>query len=282
MMKNQYFTTLKLSLTGMVILVGLSGCQLIKLQPDRLSSSLASKTNHILTNHKLSLASQDLLKLVDETDTSCLNNLENCVTKMRSNETLDTEQVFSATSELYLARAFQADQKSECKKDLKQQLLTTTAHSNQCLEQQLSDFDHSLRYSYIYLFKTEQAPESRLFDLRQGQVRTFYNVALSRLITTSYTRFAFNQFPEKLNFGQIQYQFDFKHYPNLKHASIDKLQSSYNLHFSGLDTINRQEGLGSEFVLVKKRDEQTANEPFILDPENYYKNQKYEKKYLLL
>ena len=39
--------------------------------------------------------------------------------------------------------------------------------------------------------------------------------------------------------------------PDLKHVSIDKLQSSYNLHFSGLDTINRHEGLGSEFVLVK-------------------------------
>ena len=275
MMKNQCFTPLKLSLTGIVVLIGLSGCQLIKLKPDQLSSSLASKTNHILTNHKLSLASQDLLKLVDETNTSCLNRLENCIKKMHSNETLDPEQIFSAASELYLARAFQADKEAECKKDLKQKnQLTQATHSNQCLEQQLSDFDRSLRYSYIYLFKTEHTPESRLFDLRQGQVRTFYNVALSRLITTSYTRFAFSQFPEKLTFGQIQYQFDFKHYPDLKQANIDKLQSSYNLHFSGLDTINRQEGLGSEFVVVKKRDEQTTNQPFILDPENAYKNKK--------
>lgn len=274
-MKNQRFIPLKLSLAGIIVLTGLSGCQLIKLQPDRLSSSLTNKTNHILTNHKLSLASQNLLKLVNETDKSCLSHLENCIAKMRSNETLDPEQVFSTASELYLARAFQADKKSECKKDLTQHLqLTTATPSNQCLEQQMSDFDHSLRYSYVYLFKTQQPPESRLFDLRQGQVRTFYNVTLSRLITTSYTRFAFTQFPEKLNFGQIQYQFDFKNYPDLQHADIDKLQSSYNLHFSGLDTINRQEGLGSEFVLVKKQDKQTSNQPFLLDPENFYKNQK--------
>lgn len=173
-MKNQRFIPLKLSLAGIVVLTGLSGCQLIKLQPDRLSSSLTNKTNHILTNHKLSLASQDLLKLVNETDKSCLRHLENCIAKMRNNETLDPEQVFSTASELYLARAFQADKKSECKKDLTQHLqLTTATPSNQCLEQQISDFDHSLRYSYVYLFKTQQPPESRLFDLRQGQVRTF-------------------------------------------------------------------------------------------------------------
>ena len=274
MTKNHKLIILKYSLMSLTTLTVLSGCQLVKLEQNQLSSSLASKTNHILTNHQLSLASQDLLKLVDETDQSCLSHLESCVNKLRSNETLDSEQVFSTASELFLARAFQSDQKTECKKDLKQQLHLTESHqSNQCLEIQLSDFDQSLRYSYAYLFQTEHHPDTRVFDLRQGQVRTFYNVALSRLITTSYTRFGYTQFPDKLTLGKSPYEFDFKHYSDLKNAPIDKLQSSYNLHFSGLDTINRQEGLGSEFVLVKKAKENSSSQPFILDPENHYKNQ---------
>lgn len=257
-----------------MVLASLQGCQLVKLEQNQLSSSLANKTDNILTNHQLSLASYNLLKLVNETDKSCLQQLESCAQKLRKNETLDPEQVFSALSELYLARALQADQKLACKKDLTNKNHLDENHvSNACLEQQLSDFDLSLRYSYVYLFKTENKPESRVFDLRQGQVRTFYNVALSRLITTSYTRFGYHEFPNEINLGHSKYQFNFEHYPDLEKAAIDKLQSSYNLHFSGLQIINRQEGLGSEFVLVKHADKIADNPPFILDPEQHFKTQ---------
>ncbi len=87
-------------------------------------------------------------------------------------------------------------------------------------------------------------PEKRLFDLRQGQVRTFYNVALSRLITSSFTRFDYQQMPESLMLGSSLYHFNYEHYPEIKNADIDKLLSSYNFNFSGLKTINRQEGIG--------------------------------------
>ncbi|WP_353141073.1 esterase/lipase family protein [Acinetobacter pragensis] len=251
----------------------LQGCQLVTLKEDRLSSSLNNKTDNILTNQQLSSASQHLLLMVNETGASCLSQLENCIAKLRSNETLDSEQIYAAASELYLARALGADQHHECKKDLTQQLSKLPPTKIKlCLDQQLADFDLSLRYSYVYLFKSEQPPESRLFDLRQGQVRTFYNVALSRLITTSYTRFNFQQLPESLMLGASQYNFDYQYYPALEHAAIEKLQSSYNLNFSGLNVINRQEGIGSEFVLVKKPKAQGINQRFILDPEHYYQD----------
>lgn len=263
--------------TTLMILISislLSGCQLVKLKEDKISASLNNKTDNILTNQKLSSPSQHLLLSVNETDQSCLSQLESCINKLRNTPILDADQIYATTSELYLARALAADQNRECKKDLAihpSKLASTKI--KMCLDQQLSDFNSSLRYSYVYLFQSSQAPETRLFDSRQGQVRTFYNAALSRLITTSYTRFKFEQFPETLMFGSSLYHFNFQHYPDLQQTKIDKLQSSYNLNFSGLKVINRQEGIGSEFVLVKKPKTTSFNQNFILDPETYYQYQ---------
>lgn len=262
--------------TALMILISislLSGCQLVKLKEDKLSTSLNNKTDNILTNQKLSSPSQHLLLSVNETDQSCLSQLESCINKLRNTPILDADQIYATASELYLARALAADQNRECKKDLAthpSKLASTKI--KMCLDQQLSDFDSSLRYSYVYLFQSSQAPETRLFDSRQGQVRTFYNAALSRLITTSYTRFKFEQFPETLMLGSSLYHFNFQYYPDLQQTKIDKLQSSYNLNFSGLKVINRQEGIGSEFVLVKKPETTSLNQNFILDPETYYQH----------
>jgi pimeloyl-ACP methyl ester carboxylesterase len=262
--------------TTLMILISislLSGCQLVKLKEDKISASLNNKTDNILTNQKLSSPSQHLLLSVNETDQSCLSQLESCINKLRNTPILDADQIYATASELYLARALAADQNRECKKDLAthpSKLASTKI--KMCLDQQLSDFDSSLRYSYVYLFQSSQAPETRLFDSRQGQVRTFYNSALSRLITTSYTRFKFEQFPETLMLGSSLYHFNFQYYPDLQQTKIDKLQSSYNLNFSGLKMINRQEGIGSEFVLVKKPETTSFNQNFILDPETYYQH----------
>lgn len=250
----------------------ISGCQLVKLQPHQLSASLADKTDNILTNHQLSQASRSLLLLIHETPDSCLSHVEACVGALQTSA-LDSEQVYAAASELYLARAIAADRAKACSGNSKH----APAHPESgkikaCLNQQLEDFNKALRYSYVYLFKTEHAPEARVFDLRQGQVRTFYNLALSRLITSSYARFNYAAFPESLALGSARYNFDFTHYPAIQQAQIEQLKSSYNLNFSGFYSINRQEGLGSEFVLVKKPPANAFSAQFILDPEQHYRN----------
>ncbi|MEN3978447.1 alpha/beta fold hydrolase [Acinetobacter sp. CWB-B33] len=263
----------RLGLIAFFSLSVLSGCQLVKLKENKLSSSLHNKTDNILTDQRLSSSSLQLLQLVNENSQSCLQQLDSCILKLRSNETLDEEQVYAAASELYMARALNADKNKPCAQDLTLNRSKRDAVKiKACLDQQLSDFDLSLRYSYVYLFKMPQAPESRLFDLRQGQVRTFYNVALSRLITTAHRRFNFGEFPEQLLLGSSMCSINFEHYPALEHAEIEKLRSSYNDHFSGLTAINRQEGIGSEFAVVKKRSDTLNSQSFILDPEQYFKH----------
>lgn len=247
-----------------------SGCQLVKLHENKLSQSLQEKTDNVLTDQKLSSESLQVLSMIQQTEASCLKNFDTCITALKNNP-FTSEQIYATASELYLSRALTTDQHSHCKKMLseeKSKLSQTNVKT--CLDQQLSDFDMSLRYSYVYLFKSDQTPESRIFDLRQAQVRTFYNVALSRLITTSFHRFNYHQFPESLMLGSSLYHFKFDHYQDLSKAKVDKIQSSYNLNFSALDRINRQEGIGSEFVLIKQSNLPEKAQSFLLDPEQYF------------
>ena len=80
-------------------------------------------------------------------------------------------------------------------------------------------------------------------------------------------------FPEQFNIGNSQYSLNFDQYPQLKNMPIESLKSSYNLNFSGFYAINRQEGLGSEFVVVKAETKQNKKNEFILNPEQYYAHQ---------
>lgn len=115
----------------------------------------------------------------------------------------------------------------------------------------------------------QESPSTRVFDQRQMHVRTFYNVALSRLITTAYRTQPFHQVPAQLNVQQRQYIVNLEHYPELKSKTIDRVQSSYNLNFSGFYQVNRQDGLGAEFVVVAEADPIHKND-FILDPTSFY------------
>ncbi|MDO1816874.1 hypothetical protein Q2353_26120, partial [Escherichia coli] len=72
-------------------------------------------------------------------------------------------------------------------------------------------FDKSLRYSYVYLFDSEEPPFDRVFDHRQNQVRIFYNVALSKLMTTYFNHLNTLHFPPILKADGHEYHVNFDH-----------------------------------------------------------------------
>lgn len=245
----------KLVLLGF-ILFSLSACQLVKLQQRSLSASLTDKTQTILTRSQLSDATQNSLLLSGVPVEACLSQPEQCVQTLQQKLSDSPEQRYAAASEIYLARALQLGQEKNC-----QIALAQTSHSaqqNRCLDEVLSLLDQSVRFSFAYLFATPSTPQKRIFDQRQTQVRLFYNVALSRLITTAYLRHRFTCFPQQLQINQRYYQFNFDHYPELANTDIQLLQSSYNMRFSGFYSVNRRDGLGSEFVLVAKNQQSSS------------------------
>lgn len=267
---------MQLSLLGTFCISILSGCQLVKIKQNHLQSALNEKTDHILTKNKLSEATRSFLLLQNTEADQCLTQIDQCIEQLAKNDILDKDQFYSAASELYLNKAIQLQKQNQCTGMLTSSRGKTATASQNCRDLQLSYFDQSLRYSYVYLFLSSQAPETRLFDLRQGQVRTFYNVALSQLMSKAYDRFAYTKIPEQLILGSSLYTFDLTHYPALQNAQVTKLQSSYTLNFSGFYSINRQEGLGAEFVIIKAPkigENYSFNNDFILDPEDTYKNQ---------
>lgn len=248
-----------------------TGCQLIKIEKKPLDQSLTNKTDNILTNNQLSYSTLTLLNVIDQTALTCLKQVEQCVNQLNRPNIFDEEERYAAISEIYLAKAFEIEKKYQCKAVKQISTYELSAQSKACLDQQLFWLDKSLRYSYVYLFKSSNYPQTRIFDQRQMQVRTFYNVGLSRLVTSSYKRYRYLSIPKSMSVGSSQYQFDLEHYPSLKNRAFERLESSYIFDFSGFHSINRQEGLGSEFVAVMHAD-QPFNNNFILDPEEYFKD----------
>jgi hypothetical protein len=245
----------------------LSACQLVKLQQRSLSASLADKTQSILTRPQLSDATQNTLLLSGLKIDQCISQPDQCVQTLQQKLTDNSEQSYAAASEIYLTRALQLSHEKHCDIPLSQ--IQHSTKQNQCLDQVLTLLDQSIRFSYAYLFETQHTPQQRIFDQRQTQVRLFYNVALSRLITTAYLRYQFTHFPKQLLINQHRYSFNFDDYPELATTDIQLLQSSYNMRFSGFFSVNRRDGFGSEFVLVAKN-KQPLNPNYIYDPESYY------------
>ena len=173
-------------------------------------------------------------------------------------ENSSREERYAALSEIYLAKALDVGRSSQCNATLK---------SNSCVEQELALFDKSLRYSYVYLFDSEESPFDRVFDHRQNQVRIFYNVALSKLMTTYFNHLNTLHFPPLLKVDGHEYHVNFDHAVDVQHIEVDTFRSSYNMNFSGFNTVNRKDGLGAEFIVGRK--EHDVNHGFILDPDAF-------------
>lgn len=250
----------------------LSACQVIKLQQQNMGTQLSNHLETILTSPKLSGETSNLLVLHDQSQAACIDDADRCVMTWTHNSFIDRAEVYSAASELYLAYAQQLERSSACHAVLqKESFSKADLKAQQCIEQELAALDKSIRYSYMYLFRTSDSPQSRVFSIRQSQVRTFYNYSLSRLMTLQYLKQHFEKIPTKFNIADQHYAFDFKSYPSLEHMTIGQFRSSYNMKFQGLYSINRRDGFGAEFVVVRKTKPINQSKTFIFNPEEYYK-----------
>lgn len=269
-----YFISPK-HITAVLASLLVSGCQLVKVQENQIGATLASHLDSILTTPQLSTESANLLFLSKQNQNQCLKDVEQCIQQINKNEYIDRAQLYSAASELYLAASKNLALNSSCKQSLTPSSHTQKNRNNSpqqqhCLAQERDLLDRSIRYSYLYLFRTEDRPQSRLFSVRQAQVRSFYNFALSRFMSLSHLATNFTQMPYSLSVEQGRYEIDFRHFPILKGMQIEQFKSSYNLQFSGLDTINRRDGFGAEFVIVRQSKTVNPTQDFVFDPASYY------------
>lgn len=269
----------KLLLLSCLSILLLSGCQVVSVKNQALNVTIANERDSILTRSKLSEASLNLLSMTGREAKICTNTPEQCVADLQAIPQIQDEQLLATASEIYLAKAIELEQSSACKTALitgiqsqeKQQQKQMAYQS--CLDEQLNMLDKSVRYSYAYLFKTQRAPQDRLFDNRQVQIRDFYNQSLAKMVSVYVMRHQPSHMPKTIQVGESRYHLNFDAYPVLKNRPIEQFISTYNLNFSGLRSINRRDGFGAEFAFVLPEEKLDRKTPYIVDPLNYaYKN----------
>ncbi|WP_180135920.1 triacylglycerol lipase [Acinetobacter sp. YH12070] len=264
----------KILLLGIISTSVLSGCQVVSVKNQKLNVSIANERESIISRNKLSEASLNVLSMTGREAKACIEDPKACVNELQQIPQIQDEQLLSTASELYLAKAIEYESSSACKLGLlsshkseeKQKIEQDTY--NKCLDQQLTLLDKSIRYSYAYMFKTKRAPADRIFDNRQVQIRDFYNQGIAKLVSSYALRYKPQEVTQQIKVGQTTYHIDFSHYPELKNRKIEQLMSTYNLNFSGLRSITRRDGFGSEFLVVLPEEHtvETGKAKYIINP----------------
>lgn len=253
----------------------ISGCQVVSVKNQALNVSIANERDSILTRKKMSEASLNVLSMTGREAESCTDDPKKCIAELEKIPEILDEQFLSTASEAFLTRALALSNSSECNVSLINKYQSEDKKKihqeqyNQCLDQQMGLLDKSIRYSYAYLFKTKRHPQERLFDNRQVQIRDFYNQALAKLITNYGLRYTGEKVPKEIKVGDSIYSINYEHYPEIANRKLDSLISSYNLNFSGLRSINRRDGFGSEFVATLPAPENEDSGKYIVDPLNH-------------
>ncbi len=255
----------------------LSGCQVVSVKNQALKVSIANERDSILSRKKLSEASLNVLSMTGREANICAEKPEECVSALKQIPQIQDEQLLSTASELYLAKAIALENSSSCKigilnsKRSEEQQKINQANYEQCLDQQLHMLDQSIRYSYAYMFKTKRALQDRLFDNRQVQIRDFYNQAIAKLVSSYALRYKHDELQQQIRVGNSIYDIDFEYYPQLKQQKIQQLMSTYNLNFSGLRSVTRRDGFGSEFLVVlpENPNDDLSKSKYIIDPLKY-------------
>lgn len=258
------------------LLMMLSGCQVVSVKNQGVNVTLANERDSILSRNKLSEASLNVLSMTGREARACSDQPTQCISDLQAIPQVQDEQLLSTASELYLAKALSLESSAECKvsllsktRSVEQQALDRKNYEL-CLDQHMDMLDKSLRYSYAYMFKTQRMPKDRIFDNRQVQIRDFYNTAIAKLVSGYALRNPSTELNRTIQIGNHTYYIDFSHYPQLKNQKIEQLVSTYNLNFSGLRSITRRDGFGSEFVVVLPEQGADPNaQQYIVDPLKY-------------
>lgn len=254
----------------------LTGCQVVSVKQQAVDVTITNERSNILTRNKLSEASLNVLSMTGSQAETCQDNPTQCINDITKITQVQDEQLYSTASELYLAKAKALDKSSACtisklsKLESDKKRESNKENYDKCLDQEMDMLDKSIRYSYAYLFTTKRKPEDRIFDNRQVQIRDFYNQALAKMVSTYSARHKDSQVKPVISIGESRYKIDFSHYPDLQNQKLESLMSSYNLNFSGLRSINRRDGFGSEFVAVLPKSNDEIDDKYIIDPLHHH------------
>lgn len=249
-------------------LAHLSACQVINMvsvKDVKASKTLNDARESIITG-KISQTTKNTLLVIQPKIQQCVDMAQPCMNKLHQINELPKDVLLSTGSELFLSHALTLKEKKHChvayyQREKNIQLKTEKEKQYKaCITDYLEALNQSIRYSYAYLFATQYSAQKRLFNDRQVLVKDFYNQAIAQLMTTLNEQKPqhHSNYKNKI-VGQSAYHIDLTLYPTLEVSQVDRLIPTYNLSFSGLNSISRRDGFGTEFVIKMLRPTYTSS-----------------------
>ncbi|MFT4268167.1 MAG: alpha/beta fold hydrolase [Xenophilus sp.] len=229
---------------ALAALLLMSGCAAVSVSTITPSEYLAERRGDVLTTGRLSVAAQEVLRVVGIDD--CREQPLACRQVLGPATGITDEQRLSALSELWLEHALATARAPGA------QALPADAAAGDAV---LDAWIESARHAYAYLFHTARRPGERAFEDRQTQVRDYYNYAaqqaMSRLFLLYRAQGRTGTSDASARIGRWRIGSQAVQMPLPPDMALpQELVAAASLRFTGLRNTYRRDGFGAEFVAV--------------------------------
>ena len=227
------------ALLCVALLLG-SGCAMVTVKPLDSSKYMALKRGDVLTDGRLSNATQEALSVIGLDVAQCQKDVAACQRSLGGTAGLTREQRLATQAELWTWAALQMTPEVK--------LQERPPLSPEALDAWLE----AARHAYAYLFFSERSPTERAFEERQTQVRDYYNYAADQTAATVF-QYARKRAQEgetvdrPVRSGKWTLAADFSQLP-IRQVPRRVLSAS-TISFAGMRNTYRRDGFGAELVV---------------------------------
>lgn len=227
------------ALLCVTLLLG-SGCAKVTVKPVASTKYMALKRGDVLTDGRLSSASQEALSMIGLELDQCQKDVPACQRSLAETEGMPSEQRLATQAELWTWAALQMTPEVK--------LQERPPLSPEALDAWLQ----AARHAYAYLFFSGRSPTERAFEERQTQVRDYYNYAADQTAATvfQYVRKRAQEgeaLDRPVQAGDWTLAVDFS---QLRIDQVPKrVLSASTISFAGMRSTYRRDGFGAELVV---------------------------------
>ncbi|MDR3400346.1 MAG: alpha/beta hydrolase, partial [Pandoraea sp.] len=219
-------------LAAAVWLTGLSGCAMVEVRSLGPEQYIAMKRGDILSTGKLSVSTEDVIRVAGLDETICAKPSLDCIDALGRAKEIDIDRRLAAMAEMSMQLA----------------IAQTPTGDKQWNDAQFDLWLRSARYAYAYLFYGDRPSSERAFEDRQTQVRDYYNYAVQTFSVALFRRVQ-QTGKDQIAGWTLPVDASSVRFANSRIQPRQVLPAS-TLSFAGLRSPYRRDGFGAELVAV--------------------------------
>lgn len=239
----------KLLLSFIIALSFVSGCAAIRIGDSDPRADFAKRRSDYLTSGNFSAATRSVLFTFGTEASQCQREPTSCVDRMQAINGYLDDFALAVLAELSIAKALEAELA------LTSSLAVHGQWAQGLWERVVANYLDAARFSYAYLFLGSRAPGERALEMRQTQVRDYYNFAVERIAALIFEHSPSPQdaaLPPPGRSRQIAGWSVITEYVGVRlplgAESLDTILSPSRLQVRGFRNTFRRDGLGAELV----------------------------------